>query len=179
MAVLLAGSGPSPRVLEIRRVDLCDPNLPESQQPYHARMGQLEEDPIKIERRTRVVQNAATKSVQVLLAACQANDHVVRAAGLVVGSLIDPATIHQPHIRAHALEGRLFRTVLEAALQNQGLTCRVLIERGIYDRAATALAQSEPDLKWALTRMDRPKGQKWRAEEKLAALAAWMVLANS
>jgi hypothetical protein len=37
-------------------------------------------------------------------------------AGLVVGSDSDPAVIMNPHIRVHAAEGRLFRTVIEQAL---------------------------------------------------------------
>jgi hypothetical protein len=36
--------------------------------------------------------------------------HWVRAAGLVIGSEIDPITIANSHIRAHAFEGQLFRT---------------------------------------------------------------------
>ena len=38
--------------------------------------------------------------------AYRAAGHEVRSAGLVVGSEIDPAKITNPHIRAHALEGR-------------------------------------------------------------------------
>ena len=35
-AVLVAGSATSPRVVDSRRVDLSDPAIPESRQPYHA-----------------------------------------------------------------------------------------------------------------------------------------------
>jgi hypothetical protein len=39
------------------------------------------------------------------------------------------------------------------------------------------LARLEDDLKRALIGLGRSLGGPWRAEEKLAALAAWMVLA--
>jgi hypothetical protein len=41
--------------------------------------------------------------------------------GIVVGSIIDPATIANPHIRAHAQEGQLFRTVVETAAKKLGI----------------------------------------------------------
>lgn len=54
-----------------------------------------------------------------------------RTAGLVVGSLIEPERIANQHMRAHALEGRLFRTVLAEGLEARGL--RVVLLR---DKAA-------------------------------------------
>jgi hypothetical protein len=177
MAVLLAGPAKSPRVLDRRVVELSDPNAPESKQPYHAAMGTLEEDAAKIKRRTQVVQRVAKRSVAALLADCQAAGHEPATAGLVVGSLVDPAKIANPHVRAHALEGRLFRSVLEDSLRGHGITCQVVTERDAYAKAAVALARSEDDLKSALARLGRDYGGPWRAEEKLAALVAWMNLA--
>jgi hypothetical protein len=176
-AVLLAGTVQSPQALFRRIVELSDAGVPETKQPYHAGMGTLEEDEAKIRPRTAIVQRVAKSSVAQLIEHCRAAGHEVRGAGLVVGSQIDPAKIANPHIRAHALEGRLFRTVLEEALKAQGVRCSVVTERDIYGEAATILGQPESKLKRRLAELGRSLNGPWRAEEKLAALAAWMRLA--
>jgi len=81
-------------------------------------MGTLEEDETEIRRRAAVVRSAAERSIKTLLAAYRDLGPAPRTAALVVGSLIDPAKVGNPHIRAHALEGQLFRTVLAEALQS-------------------------------------------------------------
>jgi hypothetical protein len=176
-AVLLAGPVQTPQALRRRIVELSDPDVPESRQPYHAAMGKLEEDAVKIRRRTTVVRRVAARSVTELLKDFNAAGYPLQVAGLVVGSQIDPDSISNPHIRAHALEGRLFRSVLENALQAHGLSSSVFVERDIYSRAAALLARPEDDLKQALQGLGRSLGGPWRAEEKLAALAAWMTFA--
>ena len=176
-AVLLAGPVATPRVLDRCRVELSDQEVPHSQQPYHAAMGKLEEDPATIRARTQVVQRAAGTSVAAMIEGYHLAGHRLRRAGLVVGSQIDPASIANPHIRAHALEGRLFRTVLQEALETHGLSCAVHLERKVYADATDVLGLAEANLKRALADLGRSFGGPWRAEEKLASLAAWMALA--
>jgi hypothetical protein len=175
-AVLLTGPLSAPQALDRRAVALSDPEVPESRQPYHAAMGTLEEDRAKIRQRTKVVQRVAARSVAELLRDYRAAEHALRGAGLVVGSQIEPASIQNPHIRAHALEGQLFRTVLEDALQAHGLASLVIVERDAYAQAAAVLGRSEGDMKRAVAGLGRTLGAPWRTEEKLAALVAWMVL---
>ena len=174
-AVLL-GLAKSPQVLDRRIVELCDPSVPESRQPYHHAMGTLEEDEAEIRRRTRVVQRAVAKSVKALLAAYREIGPSPHRAALVVGSLIDPAKVGNPHIRAHALEGRLFRTVLEEALQSARIACASVIEKDVYAKAAAALGLTEAEVKRTVADLGRTVGGPWRADEKLATAAAWMQL---
>jgi hypothetical protein len=176
IAVLVAGPVRSPRALDRRVVELCDPDLPASRQPYHASMGTLQTDEAKVDTLRKAITRAAGRSVTALMRDYRKAGHDVRSAGLVAGSLVDPATITNPHIRAHALEGRLFRDVLEEALRPYGLACRVVVEREVYARAAESLGRSEPALKRAVAQLGRELGGPWRADEKTAALAAWMVL---
>ena len=176
-AVLLVGPVQAPQALGRRAVELADPDVPGSKQPYHAAAGMLESDQAKIRQRTKVIERAATRSVTDLLKDFRATGYSLRGAGLVVGSQIDPTSIQNPHIRAHASEGRLFRTVLEGALQAHGLPCSVVVEREAYTKVAAVMGRSADDLKRAVSGLGRALGGPWRADEKLAALAAWMVLA--
>jgi hypothetical protein len=176
--VFVTGPADSPQLLGRKVIQLCDPAVPGSKQPYHAKMGTLQTDDAKIERLRQVIVKVAENSVSAWLKDLQ-KDGKIRRAGLVVGSDIDPSKIANPHIRAHALEGRLFRTVLQESLEGQGVSCAIFVERKVYEQAAEILKHSEKDLKQSLTQMGRLSGGSWRGDDKLAALAAWLLLTNS
>jgi len=133
---------------------LSDPDDPATQQPYHAGFGQLEENPAVLRARIARVRRAAHASVRAMLRACRASALDITGAGVVVGSTIDPDSIGNPHIRAHALEGRLFRTVVEESLAAAGLVSRVIVERKAF-AAASFLSRSDDDLKRALNALGR------------------------
>ena len=111
-----------------------------------------------------------------LVRTCRANGRRIRGVGIVVGSDIDPQRIANPHIRAHASEGRLFRTVIERAAKRHALRTVTTVERDMMPLAAIALGQSEGALRRAVTELGGPASGPWRAEQKMAALAAWMIL---
>lgn len=89
---------------------------------------------------------------------------------------MDPESIANPHIRAHALEGRLFRTVLEDALRSRGIQCAIFTEREVYPRASNLLGQSPVQLRKAIAELGHLVSRPWRADQKVAALAAWTSL---
>jgi hypothetical protein len=176
-AVLVVGSVQSPRIFDQAIVELSDPAVPESRQPHHAGTGALETDVAKVAQRLRIVRACTHESVSKLLQTYRSMDCRVCNAALAVGSIVDPDTITNHHIRAHALEGRLFRTVLEGTLRSLGLQYSVVVERHAYAEAAEALALTERELKEKLSNLGRGQTKPWRAEQKVAALAAWMLMA--
>jgi hypothetical protein len=95
-----------------------------------------------------------------------------------VGSTIDPTRIANDHIRIHALEGQLFRAVVEDAATRSNLVCSIWRQRDLYEVASGVMNRSEPRLRTTLAAMGRDLTSPWRAEQKLAALAAWLVLAG-
>ncbi|HYV02968.1 MAG TPA: hypothetical protein VFB82_00180 [Blastocatellia bacterium] len=180
IAVLVAGPAESPAVLARREIKLCDPAEPDSMQPYHAALDMTGAKGARmIERLVKVVRRATNGSIAELLSDWRGAGHELRGAALVVGSLIDPAKIPNDHIRAHALEGQLFRVSVQEAVVENGLTSVVFTERDVYSTAAAALGRSEDDLKRVASELGRAAAGPWRADEKTAALAAWMVLAGT
>ena len=177
MAVLLAGPSAAPKLIQCRAVLLCDPEIPQSKQPYHAAL-ELPEKAAKAmaQKLTKVVRDATRKSVRELLKQANELKYEVRGAGLVVGSLVDPATLHNEHIRAHGLEGQLFRTALADALLKHEIPCNVLLEKTAYATASLALRKSPADARRTIASLGDAQEGSWRAEEKLAALAAWMAI---
>jgi acetylornithine/succinyldiaminopimelate/putrescine aminotransferase len=164
-------------VLDRRVTFLADPDDPEARQPYHAGLDTHESRAAKaVKRLVKAVERFAHRSVAGLIAEYRAAGHRVRGAGIVVGSLIDPASIANDHIRAHAEEGRLFRVVVEQAVRKCRLPVRVLRERELYAAAARVLRVPAGRLRKQVAVLGEIVDGPWRAEEKAAALAAWMVL---
>ena len=177
MAVLLGGPSTERKLIRCQAVLLSDPEIPQSKQPYHAAL-ELPEKERKLltTKLGNVVASAAKKSIKELLSQASAEGYRVAGAGLVVGSLVDPATLHNEHIRAHGLEGQLFRTALEDALREQNLPFNVFVEKDAFETASALLKLSEAKAKKWIAGLGGSRDGPWRAEEKLAALAAWVAL---
>jgi len=175
-AVLLTDPARSPKLCDVRRIDLSNPRLPETQQPYHAAMGKLETETTKVNRRVRIVRCIAQQSIATLLAGYRGKGYAITRAALVVGSQLDPASIANPHIRAHALEGQLFRSVLKEALQAHRIRTEVVVKRDAYAQSAAELKESNENVRRMIQNFGRATQGPWRAEQKLAALAAWLAL---
>jgi hypothetical protein len=175
-AILLTGSARSPQLCDVLRIDFSDPQLPGTRQPYHAAMGRLETDTKKISRRADVVRRITEKSIAKLLAGYRQQNFSIKRAVLVVGSQVDPRSIANAHIRAHAFEGQLFRSVLEQSLHGHGIRTKVLLEREAYGHAAVELKQSDENMRRMIQNFGRDAKAPWRAEQKLAAVAAWVAL---
>ncbi len=179
MAVLLSGSWSAPKLVSCQAILLSNPEIPRSKQPYHAALDRPgQEGKALAEKLCRVVTGVAKESVNQLMEQALADGYAVMGAGLVVGSLVDPATLHNEHIRAHGLEGQLFRTALEDALREHGLPPRLLLEKNAYATASPALRKSAPEAKKMIGGLGESHSGSWRAEEKLAALAAWVALSG-
>jgi hypothetical protein len=175
--VLVEGPARSPRVIDRRAIELSDAHVPTSRQPYHAVRDARPGQAAKLERRLRgLVERVTKRSLGALLDEYRRQGRPVRRVALVVGSLIDPARIGNDHIRAHALEGQLFRTALEGAARAARLRCTTLVERSLYATAALRLKRSPGALKRAVTDLGGACGGPWRADEKAATLAAWLAL---
>jgi hypothetical protein len=155
------------------KVALSSDDLPQSRFPYHptielpAKQGAALSD-----KAVREVRRTAAKEMRRLL-----EEHAgIRRAAVVVGSIIDPDSLGNPHVRVHALEGKLFREVVAEALDERGIECGVLVERDAYTKVAKDTAASEDRLRTDIAALGHGRIKPWRSEEKLATLAAWWQL---
>jgi hypothetical protein len=171
IAVTLEGSASAPSAVSRRVIEMSDSAVPETRQPYHDGFYRAEVNAREIARRVKIVKRCATQSIAALL-----KDTGAARAGLVVGSLIEPEKVGNPHIRAHASEGRLFRTVLEDALTSRGVRCEVIVEKQLPERTAAGLQRAPREIARTLGGFGKALGSPWRADEKAAATAAWLAL---
>ena len=178
MVVLLSGPTRAPKVLDRRRIELSDPARPRTRQPYHAGFGTAQTSRAVITRLVRTIERRARRSLKDLLREYARAGVRPRAAGIVVGSVIDPARIGNPHIRAHALEGALFRRVAVDGLRALRIGSLVMLEREVYGSAARAARVTERQMKGLTAELAGQVRGRWRAEEKTAAAAACLALAT-
>jgi hypothetical protein len=171
IAVTLEGPAAAPSAVSRRVIEMSDSEVPETRQPYHDGLFRTEEDAREIARRVKIVKQCATQSIASLL-----KDTGATRAGLIVGSLIEPEKVGNPHIRAHACEGRLFRTVLEDALTSRGVRCEVIVEKQLPARSTAGLLRPAREIARTLDGFGKALGRPWRADERAAATAAWLAL---
>src|SRR2546425_4409172 len=95
--VLVGGPPASPQVLDHGIVQLSDPALPASRQPFHGGTGQEERDGRKVARRVAGVRRFARRSVADLIKRYLAAGHRLRGvAGFAPGDIAPPRVSH-PH----------------------------------------------------------------------------------
>jgi hypothetical protein len=137
--------------------------------PFHPLIELAGENATDASRRAVAAVRAASKKH---LAAFLDSVGEVEAAAIVVGSVIDPKKISNPHIRVHAREGELFRTVVAQAFERRSIAVDVVRDSEIYSKAALKLRRSETQLRAELAKMGRGTVRPWRRDEKVAAAGA-------
>ena len=153
----------------VRTVALSSEELPQSRFPYHPTIELPERQGAALsDKAVKEVRRTAAREMRKLLQECAG----VERAGIVVGSVIDPDSLGNPHVRVHALEGKLFREVVAEALAGQGIDCGVLVERDAYAKAAADVSATEERLRKEIAALGQGRIKPWRSEEKLATLAA-------
>lgn len=167
-AVAVAGSPTAPIVLERRRIEIADPGLPGSKQPFHAAesLASAQADGhiqrcrasstgLAVEGFAALIKHLASKGCQPAAAA------ILLAAGR---PLPDLAAILRSHALILTAEGEFFREIAALACES----CRLRVVR-----------VKERDLRAGLPLIDdlgKLIGPPWQQDQKLAALAAWHAL---
>lgn len=177
-AVLVSGSTAWPQIVDSRRIELSDPAVPDSRQPYHDGFGTARRRGPELSRLITSVKRFGRRSVTEVIRHYQKIGYRLRGVGIVVGSLINPDQIGNEHIRIHALEGRLFRGVVEDAATRGHLSHFIWRDRDLYAVGVAIFGRSEHSLRDLLATLGKTVPSSWRAEQKSAALAAWLALAR-
>ena len=176
IAVALGGSPSAPAVIARLIVGLSDPAVPATRQPYHDGFFKQQDDPGQLARLVKLITRCTIRSVDALFEDERFANMRCRGACLVVGSVIDPARVGNLHIRAHASEGQLFRTVLVDALTAHGIATDVIVDKALGKAAANGLRRTDRAITRTAAALGKTHGGTWRAEEKAACTAAWLAL---
>ncbi len=181
-AVLVAVAGPlrSPVVIDRQRIELVDPRVPGSKQPYHAAQRlDLKEAEKLIKRSRDGAKLLARQAVRAVITDLQAKGHDVVGGGIVLASgqpIPALAETLASHARIHTAEGELFRSALIRASEQCHLPVAGVRERELFARGATELRIPAGELRRRVAEMGRSLGPPWRQDEKHATLVAWLAL---
>src|SRR2546422_4080079 len=108
--VLVGGPPASPQVLDHGIVQLSDPALPASRQPFHGGTGQEERDGRKVARRVAGIRRFARRSGADLIKRYRAAGHRLRGGAGGSGGGRGPPRVAKPSIRRPAPAGKVVRT---------------------------------------------------------------------
>ncbi len=177
IAVIIGGPPDHPVIFAKTEIKLHDPKVRATRQPHHAVMHlPVEEWPRAVEKSARAIENVAIKAIAKLIKEQTAAGRRVRAIATVGAKDRDLARIGNSHIRAHAAEGILFRRVLGAAALANKLPFQTFAERDFEQSLTAKVGSKRFAIKKSLDCAARKLPPPWRADEKLAAAAAWLVL---
>jgi hypothetical protein len=144
---------------------LCDDS---TKQPYHDVMEMpWSESIVAVRPAIATIEKIAARELRRFIDDLESRGYEVDAIAVVGPADRNLERIGNPHIRAHAAEGVLFRAVIEKAAKSNRVASRLFVD------PAKELNASQ---KKAVERMKAVAGPPWRADEKsaaMAALAAW------
>lgn len=180
--VVIGGTRALPLLLARERLELADQSLPGAKQPYHAIEGL---PPAQAAARLAAFQASAARlaaaGVRTLVQTARAAGVEPAAAGILDSSARDLGpleTILASHALIHTADGNHFREALAAACAAEKLPCTRIRQRDLPGAAARALQRAPAVLAATVARLGREAGPPWTADQKGAALAAWLLLAR-
>ena len=179
-AVILGGTAATPRVLARERIELADASTPDSAHPYHALQAlPLSKARPQLERYEEAAALCARAAVQQLKGLARAGGASLRAVCILDSSGRSGASLEAilaSHALIHTAEGHHFRAALAQAAAAGGLTVTRVASRELSARAQVILGRTERQLGEAVTALGRGLGAPWGADQKSAALLAWLLL---
>lgn len=179
IAVVLSGPANSPELVSRSELTLTDPRMPATFQPYHEVMElPWDESQKKVKPFVRAIEKVAARALAELIHELKSQGLTITGVGIVGSADRDLSKIGNYHIRAHAAEGMLFRQVLEQAAQLNKLAHRTFAEKTLASDAPTELQVTVAQLNKRLKEIGQDAGPPWRADQRTAALAAWLMLLN-
>lgn len=180
--VALGGSLDSPEVLLRERIEMTSSRLPGPKQPYH----EVEGMPTRkaaplLERYLESATTLATDGLRTAVAALEERGFRVRGAAILQSNGrqgVSLEAILASHALIHTADGDHFRSALAEAGRRCGIEAARVRQRELVERAASALKQPAERLQARVASLGKTVGPPWGADQKQAALLAWLALAG-
>jgi hypothetical protein len=176
--VAVSGSGGEPKIVTRKRVTIIDPATPGAKQPYHFA------EKLALSAAEKHLARCAETSGWLALAAVDEELHDLgrhdyRVSGcallLASGRKLPPlADILASHALIHTAEGEFFRKIFREAFEQ--LKIRVT---GFHECELDEFGNATPGIVQRISDLRKLIGSPWTADEKSAALAAWMLLSGN
>lgn len=177
--LVVIGRSP-PALIDRRRIELLAPGVPG--QLYHtAAERELDDATRLVEQTITAVDTFAARMLEKILDEQHARGRNIIACGLIGTPRETPplGAILASHARIHAAEGDLFRNALAAAAHAARVPLVTVPEKDVAAETAHALHVTPSSLERHVAEIGHIAGAPWRADQKLASMAAMLALARS
>jgi hypothetical protein len=178
--VALAGPSTSPEVIARRRIEIADPGIRGSKQPFHAAEPmEFPDAKAYIEQCFASTGRLAREALQAAMDGLRDRRSEAVGCGIILGSgrtLPTLEAILKSHALIHTAEGEFFRQALLQACEQCGIRVLGVKEKELYARGAAQFRTPVSELERRVQEMGKSVGPPWTQDQKYAALAAWMTL---
>jgi hypothetical protein len=169
-------------VLERLRIEIVDPRIPGTKQPYHyAQTRGIHEAEKHLARCAEISGRLAWAVIHEIAGALHERKYRVVGAAILLASgrpLPSLPEILASHPLIHTAEGEFFRRVFGEACECGGIRVAGYREREIAECAKNLLGRAAAPLQRRIARLGKILGPPWTQDQKNAALVACLVLAK-
>ncbi len=181
--VAVSSSRDTVEIVERRRIAVIAPGAPGAMQPYHyAKSLEFAEAEKSIANCFAASTGLALTAVESVVDALRARQYQVVGSAVVLASgrpLPELSKILAAHPLLHTAEGEFFRGVFAKACAELALPVTGIRERDLEERAQTTFGKAAGRMQKQLSALGRALGPPWTMDQKTAALAALVALAES
>jgi len=179
--VVVSNNAGTVEVMERRRIVITTPGARGGNQPYHFAKG------LEFAEAERFLgdcfvasQRVASAAVRDLISEMCGQYHVVGSAVLLTaGRPLPPLSkILAAHALIHAAEGEFFREAFSKACEGLELSVTGFRERSLDECFQTTFGKAATRMSQQISIFGRSLGPPWTKDQKMAAMAALVVLAN-
>jgi hypothetical protein len=180
--VAVSGEANSLEVIVRRRVEIIDPKTPGAVQPYH-----FAQD-LELPAAEKHIAKSAAESLRLAVAALRAlvdelraHAYRVQAAAILLSSarpLPELRMILASHPMIHTAEGEFFRQAFREACAGLKISVTGIRERELDEKAKDVLGRHAALVKKKISDAGKIIGAPWTNDQKTAALAAALLLAE-
>ncbi|HEY2171467.1 MAG TPA: hypothetical protein VGJ30_17710 [Candidatus Angelobacter sp.] len=183
VVVAIAGGPCEEEVLVRRRVTIIDPKIADAAQPYHYVVKkEIHAAEKHLARCASESESLACEGLTRLSAELRDRGFVLISAAILLSSarpLPNLEEILASHALIHTAEGEFFRQAFRSAFEKLQTPVTGIRARNLSDCAVKAFGKTAPEIQKRIDGMGRRLGPPWTKDEKMAALAAAIVLAGA
>ncbi len=180
--VAVSGDGEEVEVVDRRNIVVADMGIAGAKQPYHhaANLG-LPKAELYIQKCAEVSERLASAAIREVIGEVQGRHYRIVGAAILLASgrpLPTLAEILASHALIHTAEGEFFRRAVRDACEHMGITVSGFRERELAERAEAVFGEAIGKVHRRISSLRKSLGPPWTTDQKMAALAALMVLAT-
>jgi hypothetical protein len=180
--VAVSNSTGAVEIVDRRRIAITVPGTPEANQPYHfAKNLELAEAEKFLGDCFTTSQRLSSAAVCELVGELRARHYRVVGSAILLASgrpLPPLSKILASHALIHTAEGEFFRQAIWKAYEGLDLAVTGFRERDLEECVRTTFGEAAPQILQQISTLGRSLGPPWTTDQKTAALAALVVLAN-